>query len=191
MWEEQYSQPIYNPDELIHYGVVGMKWGVRRANSKMAANEKLRVKALNYDKKAATLAKKSEKLHAKNDIGSANRQALKANKYKAKAAKASKKALKAESDFDRLRYEKKAENLKYKSAKAQKKANTLSKTTGYGMEAMKYSNKADKAAIKAAKARKRIANNELYIKTMNRKVSSLSKEELQGAYAFANKLLDS
>ena len=41
--------------------------------------------------------------------------------------------------------------------------------------------------MKAAKARMRIANNERYIASMNRKVSSLSKEELAGAYSFVNR----
>lgn len=35
----------------------------------------------------------------------------------------------------------------------------------------------------------KIANNERYVATMNRKISTLSKEELSGAYSFVNELM--
>ena len=54
---------------------------------------------------------------------------------------------------------------------------------------MKYSVKSDKVAKKAAKARMQIANNDRYIAAMNRKISTLSKEEVSGAYSFVNELL--
>ena len=63
------------------------------------------------------------------------------------------------------------------------------KTTGYGAKAMKYSVKSDKVAKKAAKARMKITNNERYVAKMNRKISTLSKDELSGAYSFVNELL--
>jgi hypothetical protein len=168
-----------------------MKWGVRRAQSKTRANERLKRKALTYDQRSAALTKKSEKFHAENDLGRHNRTALKAANYDKKAAKIGKKALRVDNDVSRTIYERRAENLKYKAAKKRIEANRLSKTTGYGVKAMKYSIKSDIVATKAAKARRTIAKNDAYVAMMNRKISSLSQEELSGAYAFVKELTGS
>ena len=42
----------------------------------------------------------------------------------------------------------------------------------------------------AAKARKRIAENNAYVNTMKRKISSLSEAELQSAYSFVREITD-
>lgn len=176
---------LYHADELMHYGVLGMKWGHRKAQRNIVKNEKLNKKALKYDIKSAKFTKKSEKKHAKWDLGRSNRAAIKSAKLQQKSAKLKRKALKVD-EGKRIKLEKKAGKLDYKAAKKTIKGNRLSKTTGYGMVAMRYSVKSDKVAAKAAKARMKMAKNQAYIDMFNRKVNSLSNEELNGAYAFLN-----
>ena len=163
-----------NEQELQHYGVIGMKWGVIRSNLKASRNARLKKKALKYDVKSAKATRKSEKFHMKDDLESSHRAIKKATKLKVKAAKLERKANKADTELQRLRLHKKAAKASYKASKYQINANRISKTVGYGLKAMRYSIKSDIAAKKAAKARMKIANNEFYISRMNQRMSKLS-----------------
>lgn len=59
--------------ELHHHGVKGMKWGVHRSSRAAKSNERLRKKALAYDIKSDKFNRKSEKVHANEDLGRSNK----------------------------------------------------------------------------------------------------------------------
>lgn len=185
MWTYNY---VVDSDELYHHGVLGMKWGVRKAYHKLGSNSRYMKKALNYDVRSANQTRKAEKAHSTIDLARANKKAVQSAKYYKKAAKFERKA-NEKTDGARLRYEKKAAKAQYKGAKLAIDGNRISRTTGYGIKSQKYAHKADKYEKKAAKVRLKIAKNKVYIDQMNRKVSSLSKEELGGAYSFVNDYL--
>lgn len=182
--------PKEHEDELAHYGVPGMKWGVHRALRKSTANTRLGKKALKYDIKAAKMRKKSEKIHASEDLKQANRKAVEAAKYDKKAAKLEKRAEKSGDSLKTDLLYRRSEKLKYEAAKARTVANRISKSKGYGVKSLKYSIKSDKAEARAAKARMKIANNKYYIAKMKRKASEIPKTEIDNGYQFINKLKD-
>lgn len=183
------TDEIYEQDELQHYGVVGMRWGVRKAQRKIERNTRLEKVALDYDKRAAKYTKKSERVHAREDLGGRNKHAILAANYNKQAAILRKTALKTADDVNRSKMERRATKLEYKAAKEKIAADRISKTTGYSAKAMKYAIKSDEMARYAARSRKKIANNEAYIQMMDRKVASLTKEELSGAYSFVNEYM--
>lgn len=55
--ERVLDRPLY-PDEIRHYGVKGMKWGVRRSGKKLVSSSK---KLVSSSKKLGSAAKKGEK----------------------------------------------------------------------------------------------------------------------------------
>jgi hypothetical protein len=179
---------IGGDEELLHYGVPGMKWGVRKASYKLNANKRLKKKALELDAKSAKLYKKSEKAHASYDLERSNKAATKAANYAKKSVKAQKKANKETNGLAKTMYERKAAKMTYKSEKAKLDANRLSRSTGYGGKAMKLAVKSDKAAIKAAKVRMKLAKNEAYVAKMKQRIDEVSKTDVEAGREYMRRL---
>ena len=88
-------------EELYHYGVLGMKWGVRRNSSKAFAKasakaDRLKKKAIKTNLKSAKLQKKALKKEtsatSEKQYKKAREMQFKANKLNLKSAKLQKKA---------------------------------------------------------------------------------------------------
>lgn len=143
-------------EELQHYGVLGMKWGVRRASSKLskATTEEAR------DKAVASLNKHREKSSAK--VAKLQKKGAKLNdkydqrivKQEAKAAKLTRKGLKKEKKAYRaFTSYRKSEKLLYKAKKLDMKARDLT--------------------AKAQQARSKIEKNERMIEAFQRGINNI------------------
>lgn len=161
------DSPLLADDEtyLEHYGVKGMKWGVRKAIRKVRKNERLRQKAKKYDTKADM----DEHLHPKRRFGDSNgklgddildygqqRNAIKmrekANAIERKNNRTRDGETIVKANARRAKANVEASKLRYKSAKIEADLKVISKYR-----------------VKAAKARMFIAQNEEYIENMRRK----------------------
>lgn len=156
-------------EELKHYGVKGMKWGVRRASNQLSKStskeerdkavarlQKHRTKATNkiakLESQHVKLQKKSDQYAMKNDI--------KAQKLKSKAAKKSKKA------YGRFTSKNKADKLMY--------------------EAGKLNARADAMIAKSETAKAKIAKNEKMTAAFKQGVSTIDKTLIEKGRKYIN-----
>lgn len=156
-------------DELKHYGVLGMRWGVHRATKNLskaitdeerrkaiASLQKHRTKATN---KVAKLQKQHTKLQKSVDQY-INKSDIKAAKMKRKAAKLNKKA------YGTFTSTKKAQKLLYKSEK--------------------LNIKADAIIAKSIEAKAKIAKNERLQAIFNEGISNIDQTLVSAGYKYIN-----
>lgn len=150
-----YNYNVYN-NELYHYGVIGMKWGVRKGNVAKAYT-----KAVAKKDKLNAKADKLERKHQKAEIKANSGASAKYQKYSTKAAKYQTKALKKSTGLFKNtdknkraagkylvkanKYEKKAGKYKHKFEKRQTVA-SISK--GKMLKAQRKAQKWEKAMDK-------------------------------------------
>lgn len=157
-------------EELLHYGVKGMRWGVRRATKKLYSsnsNDDARYKAVatlqKHRSKAIKQLGKLENQHGKL-ASNAEKHIMKtdgkAAKIKSKAAKAERKA------YGRFTSYEKSEKLKYKAGKLNAKA--------------------DRMIAESAKAKAKLAKNEKIQSMMRQGVNDIDKALIEKGKKYLN-----
>lgn len=158
MWEYNYPPYEYSQEELYHYGVKGMRWGIRKADNRLSK---------------ATTKEDRDKAVAK------------LNKHRAKASaeltKLQKQRPKLEKEVHRhiTKNDEKAAKLREKSAKLEKKAYGMftSKDRASNMmyKAGKLDNQAKSLEAKSAQAKAKLAKNEELQKIFKQGIKDIDK----------------
>lgn len=172
MWE--YNQT--NGYELYHYGVKGMRWGVRRRVKRAyyteQRNAKLEAKAKLQDRQSTRYAYKSAAANNRM-FSSARKGARLANRASNLRIKLSK-----TTDADKaLKLKSKINKYQFNADAATARGNAETRQKGYTKRASALASKSDAAKTKASKMRMKMTNNEVFKAKMENKVQKMTPEK--------------
>lgn len=171
--------------ELIHYGVKGMRWGIRRSQAQLGnlvSKRKKKISRLTddaktYDEKARQYNEKSVRVQSKNSKH--ERRLVEATAKKAKYdLKLQKATRKGNSD--------KVAKYAGKSAQAQMKIDKANKKIKYN----KWAVKSEEAKLAATKARSEIEKNERLVNMYNSTMKALDSGTVKQGRIFMQYVLE-
>lgn len=174
-------------DELYHYGVKGMKWGVRRSPERMARtvrrlerrNKNLTRTMNNYKFESEYNRRESIKLEASQSKYKDKLARAKANKakYDAKLYKKSRSHFASEDSIARAAAD---------AARAQYKVDKIQRKITFN----KYAVASEEFALKAQETKERIEHNERAIRTFNTTIKALDEGTVKQGRIFMQYMLD-
>lgn len=173
--------------ELYHYGVKGMRWGVRRSPKRLGRKV---TKLENRNKKLTSSMKRSL-----SDADYYHRESVslqsKQSKYQSRLASATAEKAKWDSKLYREQSRRnpnpdKVAKYQARSAKANNKANKAQKHITFN----EYALKSEEAKIAAADAKAKIENNERYIRMYNSTIKALDAGTVKQGRVFMQYVLD-
>lgn len=169
----------YVDDGFEHYGVMGMKWGVHKAERIVGKVDRRERKAAKFDIKAAKATKRADRRHAKYDVRAGKRATRKATRFETKAAKLARRSLIAEQkdkNYKAAKLSRKSTKYAYKATKKRLKANRILRTEGYGKWSSMAARRSDRMSKKAAKIRFRVEKGNYYIQRQIRRMKKVNPE---------------
>lgn len=157
-------------DELKHYGVKGMRWGVRRASKQLTSS-----KSSEGQKRKAAESLQKHRAKATKKVSQLEKQRPK---------------LEDKSNKYAMKNDIKAQNLKQKAAKKNKKAYGMfvskNKADKLFYQADKLNVKADSMIAKSQEAKAKVAKNEALTSMYKQGISSIDKVLLENGRKYIN-----
>lgn len=175
-------------DWLQHYGVAGMKWGVRKSTYKIGREGRLISKRKKLLEKAVRKQVSSDKWHRRWDMrGGGARILNRARRQDARARRLEAKAIKVGED-KALKYESRAAKNRYKADKNEVRSNKKELQTPRGFISEHQYRAALNAQKRASKIEYKLAKDKLYVNKTNAKLKEFSKDNAEVGKALVEKM---